>query len=53
MRQAYADEILYGFLSIALPDTTADPDAIGSVISALPNSLDEQHVDASSDSEGS
>ena len=51
MRQAYADEILYGFSSIAFPDTTADRDAIGSVIAGLPNSLVEQHVDACPDSD--
>ena len=45
MRQAYANEVLVGLASVAIPLTTGSSPCVGEVINGIPNSLAEEHVD--------
>jgi hypothetical protein len=51
MRQAYADELLYGFSCIDMPDTCSNPKAINAAIARQHDSLVETHIDGEHDSD--
>jgi hypothetical protein len=46
LRQAFAGEILFGYARVAVPDASADSDAIVNAIENADASLLETHVDA-------
>ena len=51
VRQAFAEEVLFGYAKVALPNPLADSRAIVATIDKVPDSLLETHVDAPVDSE--